>query len=395
MKKWLSLAAVLVLCLALVIGVACGEAEEEEEVKEVKFGASFPLSGVYGAVIGIPAKQAVELAAEKIGEFTVGGETYRWKLICEDNKFTSAGGVASATKLIYEDGVKFMHQCGADAGVAAQPLCEEAEVLMDTVGAPPEAFGPDKPHTFQISASFELCTPAFFRWLTTEHPEVTRIAIAQPDTGTGRAVGDTAIKAAEYFGLDIVAEEYYPAGTAEYYPLATGLMGKDPDLVLADTSVLTPMWEMGYEGLAGSIIWWNSMAVTPGWDNVQGYLCYMPQPVSEWPTDEVMEFTAEFQARNGEFTQGAFYAATILQVLTEALKKAGTVDDVDRVIQALQTETLDTWIGPVKFGGHEITGIDRWLMWPVPIAEVRGQELHQIGMIPPDEAWELAVEVYK
>jgi hypothetical protein len=37
-KKWLSVAAIVALCLALVIGVACGGGEEEEGVKEVKFG---------------------------------------------------------------------------------------------------------------------------------------------------------------------------------------------------------------------------------------------------------------------------------------------------------------------------------------------------------------------
>jgi hypothetical protein len=35
MKKWLSVVAVMVFCLGLVIGVACGGEEEEGGVKEV------------------------------------------------------------------------------------------------------------------------------------------------------------------------------------------------------------------------------------------------------------------------------------------------------------------------------------------------------------------------
>ena len=62
MKKWLSVVAIVVLSLALVVGVACGGDEDEEEgVKEVKFGIGLPLSGFMGAVLGIPTQQGFEL----------------------------------------------------------------------------------------------------------------------------------------------------------------------------------------------------------------------------------------------------------------------------------------------------------------------------------------------
>jgi len=130
MKKWPSIAAVVVLCLGVIIGTACGGGEEEAGVKEVKFGIGMPLSGIY-SFVGIPAMHALELANEKIGEFNVAGETYRWKLLIEDNMMTGAGGVASATKLIFEDGVKLMYQAGTDPAGAAQTTCEESGVLLE------------------------------------------------------------------------------------------------------------------------------------------------------------------------------------------------------------------------------------------------------------------------
>jgi len=104
-------------------------------------------TGIYGAVF-LPAKQALELANEHIGEFTVAGEKYKWDLIFEDNGWDSEGGVASAIKLIFDNGVNFMFQIGGDPALAAQTVCEQSEVVLFTSSIPLDAFGPEKPHTF-------------------------------------------------------------------------------------------------------------------------------------------------------------------------------------------------------------------------------------------------------
>ena len=59
------------LAILLLSTLACGGGEEEEEgVTEVKIGFGLPLSGIMGAVVGIVAKQAYELAMEVYGEFS-------------------------------------------------------------------------------------------------------------------------------------------------------------------------------------------------------------------------------------------------------------------------------------------------------------------------------------
>ena len=86
MKKWFTVAAAVVLSLSLVIGIACGGGGEDEEgVTTLKYGCGAPLSGAYGFV-GFAVRFCMELAAEDIGVFEVGGELYRWKCVYEDNK---------------------------------------------------------------------------------------------------------------------------------------------------------------------------------------------------------------------------------------------------------------------------------------------------------------------
>jgi ABC-type branched-subunit amino acid transport system substrate-binding protein len=384
--------------LLLLSTFACGGGEDGDGgVKEVKFGWGLPLSGIAGAILGIPAKQALELANEQIGEFTVAGERYRWDLIIEDNMWTSAGGVATANKFIYEDGVKIMHQNGADAGTAAQSICEGAGVLLDIAGGGLEAFGPGKPHTFQVCPTYLVHTPVFLQWLTTAHPEVKRVALVNSDDLTGHMVADAIVDAADYFGLEVVANEFVPPGTTELYPTATKVVATNPDLVeIAPGSGWATFRELGYEGLGAHVLWMTTLGESAGWDNVQGFLNYQPNPFGEWLPQEVKDFAAEYEHRYGtELTMGSWWGAMILQVHTSALENAGTVDDIDKIIATMETEALDTMLGPLRYGGEGLDGIGHMLLWPAPIAEIRDDQFVVIAEFPPEEAEALAAEVYK
>jgi len=395
MKRWLSVVAIVILCLALVIGAAC-KGEKEEGVKEVKIGIALPLGGILGATVGVPGKQGFELAAEKIGEFTVAGKSYHWNLIFEDNQGTSAGGVASATKFIHEYGVKFMHQYGSDAGMAAQRLCEESGVLLDMSAGLMEAFGPDKPHTFQMCPTYRVHSPIFFQWLTTAHPEVKTVVGAMNDDAVGHEIIDAAVSSARYFGLEVLGTEFIPVGTMEMYPTATKLAHMNADLtVMMPGGCFGSMREMDYEGRGAFIMWMTASGEQAGWNKVQGYLVYQPNPYGEELPQAAKDFAAEYEQRyHAELTQGPYYAVTILYVLTDALKKAGTVDDVDKIIQVLETESFDTLVGPLRFGGEELIGINHWLLWPAPIAEISDHDYHVVAQFTPEEAYELAVEVF-
>ena len=80
------------LAVLLLSTFACGGGDKDEGAREVKLGIGLPLGGLYGAALGIPAKQGLELANEYVGEFNVGGQRYKWNLIFEDNHWSTEGG---------------------------------------------------------------------------------------------------------------------------------------------------------------------------------------------------------------------------------------------------------------------------------------------------------------
>lgn len=398
MKRWLSLAAIAVLCLSLVIGIACGGGGEEEEegVKEVKLGWAEGMTGLIGAIVGIPVKQGVELAVEKIGEFEVAGERYRWNVIFEDNHYTSEGGVATATKFIYEDEVTFVHMGGYDSAMAAQTLCEEAGVLYDMSGAGMEAYGPDNPHTIQTAVMFMLHTPAFFKWLSEEHPEIKTIAMTDEDDAIGHARTDAQVKAAEHFGFEVVLTDFYPVETAEFYPLATRVMAQDPDFFVGYWDIVKALQEMGYEGLSAVVLWMTFTGEVVGHENFQGHLCYSPLSFGEGLPQSVVEFAEDYEARYGapcEVT--AFYAAHIMYVLTDILRQAGTVDDIDKILATIDTGTFDTVVfGPMRFGGEELCGLNRVMLWPIQVHEWWGEQPRVVFTMDAEEAYDLALEIF-
>lgn len=394
MGKRLSIAAVVVLCLALIIGIACGE-EEEEGVKGLKFGIGLPLTGLLGSVVGIPAKSGFSLVAEDIGEFTVGGEQYRWNLIFEDNLFTTAGGVASASKLIFEHNVKFMHQSCPAPAMASMEMAQEAGILLDVSSVRADALTPDRPNVFQVAATFEVHLPSFFDWLTKERPEVKRITVCTSDDVSGYTIADVATACCEHYGLEIVCD-HYALGTVEFYPIATRIMTTDPDLFIGDPRIYLAMAEMGYEGTCLSHLFMPSLADAEGWDLFQGFLVYMPQPFGGiWP--EVDAFAEEFEDRYGtELSTAPLFAANVLYVFTDALRQAGTVDDIDKIIATMETGTFDTLFGPFTFGGEVLNDVGHIGICTSPIYEVVGSYKYRVQAVyTPEETEALMSEVFK
>ena len=400
MKKWLSFVAIVVLGLALVIGAACGGDEEEEEgVTELKVGQGLPMTGAVGAVVGLPAKYAYTLAAEKIGEFEVAGKLYRWKPIFEDNFWSIAGGTSSTMKFLYEHDVGFMiQQAGSDPGLAALPLCEEAGKICDVAGASIYSFGPEHPYMFQIGLTSQFAYAPFYDWLTEEHPEVKRVAEAYTEDIIGMAAHDANTACCEHYGLEYTGFAC-PAATVEWYPIATKIMPSDPDLVVSNTlSLFGALWDMGYEGFCVSSHWTESAGGAVDWSKAAGsVLITGPHPIPGlWhETDAIRE---EYEDRYGlELTPAAMWALGNYFIYTDILKQAGTVDDVDKIAETMETGTFDSHlVGPVHYGGDVLNGIGHCLLWPSPIYMVVGEgEYEVLAEYTPDEVEAIVNEVYE
>ena len=390
------------LAILILSTLACGGGGEGDDdgVTEVKIGLGLPLSGLMGAYVGAPAKQAYDMMADRIGVFEVGGKQYRWKLIFEDNDGgTASGGMASTTRFIYDHDVDFVLQSGA-AAIASQALCEERAVIMDMGTAPFDAFGSEHPYTTQSGPCLTVLVAAFYDWLAEEHPEVERIVVVTYDDPFTIAYSEAfESNMHEYFGFE---REIFttPIGATEYYPVATAAMTKDPDLVIAAAAIIDTMWDMGYEGLGvqfGPLLE-QGLLEQAGWDDCKGLLFFYPEWFGAeelWP--EAVACAKEYESRYSvEMGTGAYAACMTLLPLTGALQQAGTVDDTEKIMEVIQSRTtFDSMVGPVYYGGEAFVGTNCLLMWPVAIWEVVGErEYELLEYYTPEEAEAIAVEAW-
>ena len=267
-------AVLLVLALLLTLAPACGNGDEEVtptpkpgitptpgvtptptgEVKTLKMGLLAPLSGP-PALWGVGLQQGAEWAVDKMndrGGLKVGNTTYMVELVSCDNKYLASENAACATYFTFDEGVGFVLMLGPMGPVS--PIFHENKVWLASVTGdiPPS---PELPYRVDAGTTAEAWTEAGLKQLTQWHPELKTIAIMDPQSVSGERWTKANKDIAPRHGLEVVASEFFPAGTQDFYPMLTKILADDPDVVTTSGSqageialMTKQMRELGYQG---------------------------------------------------------------------------------------------------------------------------------------------------
>ncbi|MDE0110894.1 MAG: ABC transporter substrate-binding protein, partial [Albidovulum sp.] len=101
----------------------------------IKIGFLAPLTGPV-AGWGKPGLDGVQIWAEWVnaaGGINVGGESRMFEFISYDNEYDPSKARTGATKLIQEDGVKFIMMLGGDTWAGVQPVADRTGMLFSTL----------------------------------------------------------------------------------------------------------------------------------------------------------------------------------------------------------------------------------------------------------------------
>jgi len=366
------------------------------EAKDLIVGVSTPLSGA-AAPTGLGLLRAVELPTEEInaaGGIKVGKDSYQVKLVVYDNKYDAKEAVAVANKLIYSDKAKYIITLGATNVIATNPLTTENKILhiASSYGGK-KTTNPNAPYTFRSVMEPAQSHTILLPWIAQKYGLKT-IAITSTDDETGLVQAEDAENVAKKIGLTITDKTFAPRGTADFTPMLTKLIAKNPQAIdfgswagSEGPLVCKQVKELGYKGLLiFSYIQSISVFQKVAGEYMDGALFYSVFATD--PTPLASRVTKRYEEKYREKIDPIVLRNyDILLVLQKAIETAGTLDTT-AVKNAMPKVNVDGVFGRTRIGGKSYYGIDAQFLAPVPLCMFDGQqkkfiELHR-GIMPAD-----------
>lgn len=362
---------ILVGALALAAAGCRGVPIEEIEVKTVKVGGSVPLSGPV-AYWGICEMEAYTMAAEDInamGGVKVGDDIYKIEMIHYDSKGTVADSRAATTRLVFDDGVKYVHAQAAASTIGTLEITEPNEVITQVAcWGYLELTGPEYFYHFRFEMSDYEMGFAYMPFMLEYYGEdkLGSAFFIGPDDKDGYDCYYSYSRLMDYYGIENLGVEYYLWEITDFYPITTAALATNPDFIITSPTppgitagIVKAAREMGYEGPIVSPAALETKTIL----EVCGEFAddvVLPGTL-EWPqTDYQRQLIKNFERRFGHFyaLEGNYY--WWLRALAAAWEAAGTVEDTTAVANALENVVLEeTYVGKAYLGGEGLYGLNR------------------------------------
>jgi branched-chain amino acid transport system substrate-binding protein len=258
-----------------------------------------------------------------------------------------------------------------------------------------QPFGPNGP---------DAMTHGFFDVAMHLEPKPRTIAMIGADAEFAKTILEGARASANAQGLKIVYDQVYPPNTVDLTPILRAVQATKPDLVLVasyppdSVGVIRSAKEIGLETrlFGGSLTGLQYAAVKKqlgeNLNGVLGFEIYTPEPSMQF--EGIGEFLKKYQARaaaDGSDSLGYYgppYAYAAMQVLGQAITKAGSIDQ-DAVAKEIHVSTFKTVVGDIKFGPDGEWAKPRIIT--VQYQNLKGNELaqfqepgHAVVLYPPE-----------
>ncbi|MGH6946780.1 MAG: ABC transporter substrate-binding protein [Kiloniellales bacterium] len=370
--------------------------------KVVKIGFLAPLTGAVAAW-GKPGLDGCSIWADWVndaGGVKIGADTYKIEFVAYDEEYDAGKARAGATKLIKEDGVKFIMMLGGDPWPGVQEIAAREGMLVSTL-LPSDL----TPETTTLIAPCEV-HPVYnvtgVQWLAENLPDLKTAVICAQDDALGLPSVATYLAAFEAAGIEMLDDPLlFDPATTDFAPVVTKMLSLNPDIISLDTcyaDYVHPICQqLHLQGFKGQIIsctadFYPKMIEKTSEEFMEGFIFQFPDFDDEALNDPRVnfkrpnEFYAEYAKRYGESEWGAvsWEYASIMDLWLEAAQKAGTVEPGE-VLTAMKAGGKGKHaFGDAEWWGKELFGIDNALVgyWPVVVVENGKAVIKEFKSIP-------------
>ena len=350
---------------ALFVGLSAARAEEP-----IKIGFGMALTGNIAAN-GRAALIAMKLWEEDINK--AGGLLGRpVKLVYYDDQSTPPNVPGIYTKLLDVDKVDLVASgYGTNVTVPAMPVVMAHNRMFMTLFALavnaefkyPKFFGmiPAGP----AAKAKQAFSRGFFDTAKAMSPKPTTVAIVGTDAESSRNAIEGALQNAKDAGLTVVYNQSYPPTTNDFSPIIHAIQSKHPDVVYFasypgdSVGLVNALHEVGMKArlVGGNMVGLQTTSIKtqlgPKLNGLTVYNFWVPTPTTMNP--EIAAFLTRYQAvaaKEGVDPLGYYlppFAYANLQVLGEAVKGAGTLDD-DKLTAYIHSHSFKTILGEISYG---------------------------------------------
>jgi branched-chain amino acid transport system substrate-binding protein len=238
-SRQLTVAAVGVAALGLALS---GPARAKVEGDTIILGSAISLTGKY-STNGIHAKNGYDLAVERInakGGVTVGGKSYKLRVVYYDDESTPARGAQLVERLIKQDDVKYMlgpYSSGLTKAVA--PVTEKYKIpMVEAEGAARSLFTQGYRYLFAVLSTSELYLTSSIE-LAAEvaekagrKPSDLKVAMAFENDPFSLDVRAGVVDDAKKFGMNIVIDDKLPRDLSDMSATLTKVRAVKPDILV-------------------------------------------------------------------------------------------------------------------------------------------------------------------
>jgi len=301
----------------------------------VRFGSIFSLAGP-NASIGREALGGAEYAMRKLNAegVEIGGRKRRFELLNVDDESRTERSVAAAERLITRDNVPvLLTPVSSTTALAVLPIAERNKRLaMSFVAAAPQVVSPENPFSFRNTLTSTMNVAPSVEYLAKERNAKT-IAYLGRNDDWGRAAGREIKERAQALGARVVVEEYFEAGSTDFFGLLTRVRAANPDAVIGaaftedGVAMLRQYRELRMRPLflSVAVIWASPVFINAAGDNLNGVLIASGPATADTP--ELAAFREEFQRATGSaplpYNTTAY---DTVRLVVAAMQAAGSTD---------------------------------------------------------------------
>lgn len=388
----------LIVAVVLLVPLSAGA-----EDKEFKIGLNLAFSGSAGAwgKIFSQGDQTVAEYYNSKGGLKIGSDTYKIVLVEADNKFTPEGATSAAQRLIEKDKVNLMHGAiTTQDTLGSQEVTEPAKMISMNTGAADEVINAKdgKKYSYRAYISYTETFPAMMKWYMKRFPGKTRVALLDHNYDSAWRAHELMRKLSAKLGFEIVYDEYYEAGTKDFFPFLSKAMTKNPDLIMNLASPppeyalrIKQARQLGFKGqfMECHPLEIDNMAPIAGAENLEGIIGYDYIIEGSGSNEKTIAFKKAYMDKYGKWDPFAMMSAAPLHALLMAFEKAGSLKS-DAVIATITEDVKwETFTGlSGVFGGVSRYGrAAQWLTPQYMQIAVKGEAVPQLedGEITIDE----------